>query len=203
MLGRQAVVDREHQRTGLAGEKAAGLIVGVEVADHVPAAVVVDDQRRRARDLDGHVEPGRDRSGRPGQLELLDPLDLDPRAGEDARLAAAADTCLGHSEQLRAPREPLEPQRELHLGVQVLAVDSDRRAGERPRQRARKERDRAGDQALGLVAHRVQPWNNHRRQATQPAATAAATAAANSSTSSGVVSKAHIQRTSSASSSQT
>ena len=53
VLGPEPVVDREHERGDLAGEEAAGLVVGVEVADHVPAAVVVDDERRRVGEPSG------------------------------------------------------------------------------------------------------------------------------------------------------
>ena len=47
VLRREPVVDREHQRRDLAGEEPARLVVGVEVADHVAAAVVVDDAAGR------------------------------------------------------------------------------------------------------------------------------------------------------------
>ncbi len=45
MLGRQPVVDREHVHAGVSREEAAGAVVGVEVADHPAAAVVVDEER--------------------------------------------------------------------------------------------------------------------------------------------------------------
>ncbi len=98
------------------------------------------------------------------------------------------------------PVKPLEPKADLHLRAELLAVDADRPAAERAQERSGKLRDRARDAALESVAQRGGAGDDH-----QPVAplTAAATAAANSSTSSGAVSHAHIQRTSSALSSQT
>jgi len=49
MLRREAVVDRENANLGVGGKEAAGVVVGLEVADHPAAAVEVDEQRRGAR----------------------------------------------------------------------------------------------------------------------------------------------------------
>ena len=47
VLGREPVVDAEHADARLAREEPAEVVVGLEIADHEPAAVVVDEQRTR------------------------------------------------------------------------------------------------------------------------------------------------------------
>lgn len=47
MFRRQAIIDGDHQAAALVGEPATGRIVGIEVADHEAAAVIVDQRRQR------------------------------------------------------------------------------------------------------------------------------------------------------------
>ena len=49
VLGREPVVDGDDHDVGAAADPAAGLVVGVEVADHEAAAVEVDQQRSATR----------------------------------------------------------------------------------------------------------------------------------------------------------
>ena len=73
--------------------------MGVEVADHVTAAVVVDDERGGALAARRDVEASRDRSRGAAQLDVGHALDLDPRPGEDPGLAAATSALLGDRAQ--------------------------------------------------------------------------------------------------------
>ena len=57
VLRRQAVVHRQHHRVRVDAQPAAGLVVGIEVADHEAAAVEVDD-RGKGSCRRGSVEPG-------------------------------------------------------------------------------------------------------------------------------------------------
>ena len=66
-LRSQPVVDGEHHGVGAAADPPAGLVVGVEVADHEPAAVQEDQRRPRAGTLRA-VDAGR----ASGHGEVLD-----------------------------------------------------------------------------------------------------------------------------------
>jgi hypothetical protein len=44
VLGRQAVVDAQHRMAAAVGERATHVVVRLEVADHPPATVEVDEQ---------------------------------------------------------------------------------------------------------------------------------------------------------------
>ena len=67
VLGREAVIDRDHDQRACIGELAADDVVGVEIADH-PAAAMEEHQRRRKPVLTArllrHVDAGRDRAVR-------------------------------------------------------------------------------------------------------------------------------------------
>jgi hypothetical protein len=103
VLRGQAVVDREDVGAGVGGEEAAGPVVGVEVADHPAAAVVVDEKRRgcvrRARER--HVVPRRDRPSGPGDLDRFHPRHRNRRPlADDLRLATAVRPRRGHRHPL-------------------------------------------------------------------------------------------------------
>src|SRR6185436_5813323 len=49
MLGRQAIVDRDHLAAALVGESPARRVMGLDVADHEAATVIVDQRRQRPR----------------------------------------------------------------------------------------------------------------------------------------------------------
>jgi hypothetical protein len=59
MLGRQAIVHRQHADTGIEGKAAAMAVMGVEVADDEAAAVEVDEARRHRRSACRRIEPAR------------------------------------------------------------------------------------------------------------------------------------------------
>ena len=65
MLGRQAVVDGHHETSADRGQQPAGRVVGVEVADHPTAPVVVDDRRRSPATHAAVADPGVDTHARP------------------------------------------------------------------------------------------------------------------------------------------
>ena len=74
VLGREPVVDREHPAAAVLGEEAAEAVVGLEVADHPAAAVVVDEQRlRRLGGAERDVEARRHLAARAGDRQLFDP----------------------------------------------------------------------------------------------------------------------------------
>ncbi len=89
VLGRQPVVDRQHVRAPVAAQQPAGGVVGVEVADHEAAAVVVDDQRVRAAGLRRHVVAGLDRAFGAVHLEVAHLLHRDLAARRTPRPGAA------------------------------------------------------------------------------------------------------------------
>ena len=66
VLRRQPVVDRNHARTTAVGKLPAERIVGIEIADHPAAAVVVDQRGQHGVRRHPHrpVEPQRDRTSR-------------------------------------------------------------------------------------------------------------------------------------------
>ena len=80
VLGREAVIDRDHRQPGLGGDLAAEAGVGIEVADDEPAAVEEHDRRPRAA-LGLRVEqPQRDRP-RPARAgEIADDRQLTRRS---------------------------------------------------------------------------------------------------------------------------
>jgi hypothetical protein len=49
MLGRQAIVDRDHLAAAVVGQAPAGRIVRLDAADHEAAAVIVDQGGQRIR----------------------------------------------------------------------------------------------------------------------------------------------------------
>ncbi len=59
-LGRQPVVDRHHHRRDAARDRAAPVIVGLEIADHPTAAMEVGDDRKWAIAALWRVDPNRD-----------------------------------------------------------------------------------------------------------------------------------------------
>jgi hypothetical protein len=73
-------VDRQHPGRDLAGEKPARLVVGVEVADHVTPAVVVDDERPSSGAPAGSWR--RPRIGPARNPKLAHSTDLDHPAAE-------------------------------------------------------------------------------------------------------------------------
>jgi hypothetical protein len=130
MLRGEPVVDREHPAAAVLGEEAAEAVVGLEVADHPAAAVVVDElwlwwTRRAQR----HVEPRRQRASRARDRDLLDPCHrlrrpaddrhafqvLGPRlldtAPFDQRGLAAALRQLQEHVDVRGELLPVEPRR--------------------------------------------------------------------------------------------
>ncbi|MNS44818.1 hypothetical protein D3C72_772690 [compost metagenome] len=124
MLGRQAVVDREHVRAGLAAEQPAGGVVGVQVAEHEAAAVEKDHQRVRAAWGVRHVVA---RAKRPrGALdgELAHGRNRDRRPGVDERVAAHARAGGGHVQigQGREAELVAHGEHQLHLRIERLAV---------------------------------------------------------------------------------
>ena len=100
VLRREPVVDRQDAHACLAGEEAAGLIVGVEIADDPAAAVQVDEQRPGSGGLERHVEPGAQVAGRAGQRLLGDARDRQRRAGCGGGLAPYLVTGLGDGQRL-------------------------------------------------------------------------------------------------------
>ena len=45
VFGREAIIDRDHAQTTLVRELAAQTVMGIEIADHEPAAVEIDQHR--------------------------------------------------------------------------------------------------------------------------------------------------------------
>ena len=74
VLGREAVVDREHRVTARHRKTATGCVVRVEIADHPAAAVEVDEQAD-ARVRSWPVQASRDAA----RVDPADFLDLDRR----------------------------------------------------------------------------------------------------------------------------
>jgi hypothetical protein len=110
VLGAHAVIDRGDQRLGAGAQIARDEIMRVEAADHMAAAVVVDDCRHRAAGT-RPIEAEAKRAARAGHRPLLDPRDrqrLGP-AGARRRLHLLARLGRGHRldrPQLGRGRDP-------------------------------------------------------------------------------------------------
>jgi hypothetical protein len=142
VLGRLAVLDREHVHAGVAAQHAAGLVVRVEVADDEPAAVQEQQQRMRAARLGRDVVAAAQAPGGTVDLEVADRAHRGRTARRRARLGADVGPCaLGRHVGVRRHAEALaHVQQQLHLGVQRLAVDDDRAAAGETHLRARRQR---------------------------------------------------------------
>ncbi len=88
MLGRQPVVDREHLHARVLGEQPAGLVVGLQIADHEAAAVEEDQQRVRSAGLVRNVVAGRQRAFGPSTVSSVTDRTGTGRAADRVRLAA-------------------------------------------------------------------------------------------------------------------
>ena len=74
VLGREPVIDGEHQQLAFMGELAADHVMGLEIADHPAAAMEEDEAGRKAVLLAQRlrrVEPRRDRAVRRGDCDIL------------------------------------------------------------------------------------------------------------------------------------
>ena len=128
VLGRKAVVDREHVRAGVAAEDPAHAVVRIEVAVEEAAPVVVHEQRVRSAGLGRCVVPCAER-GRGVDLEVLDGADGERFAAEHRGQPAPRLARVGQRHRLeRRLLAALEDrEHELSLGGERLAVDHDRR----------------------------------------------------------------------------
>ena len=72
MLWRQAIIQRNDHVPRAPAQRAAGLFIAVEIADHKTAAVKEKQQRKWAGAIWG-VNPGWDLAGRAGQAAIGDP----------------------------------------------------------------------------------------------------------------------------------
>jgi hypothetical protein len=123
MLGGQAVVDGEEADAGLAREPAAHRVMGVDVAQDVPAAMEVDEERPRRPRAVGHIEAGRDAAG--VEVAYLGQGDRTPAGTR--RVGGQRRARLGDVELvvLGAPEPLLQPQHDLDLGLELDAVAAD------------------------------------------------------------------------------
>jgi hypothetical protein len=132
VLGREPVVRRQHPHPALDGQVPAQVVVAVQVTAD-PAATVVEDQQRRARGQPGRfVEPRADavQRQRPHR-HAADDRTAHQRAGAGHGLAVVGGR--GRLPVLAA--ELLQPQQQLRLRVEPLAVEGDGPAGDQPAQR--------------------------------------------------------------------
>ena len=99
VLGRQPVVDRHHDGVRAVCQRAAEVVVGLEVADHPAAAVEEDHGRRRRWRAVGAIDAHRDGAGRAGNrpvLDLRDGLGRDRQLHRLERLACLVGRELAH-----------------------------------------------------------------------------------------------------------
>ena len=148
MLGGQPVRDRQHADVGLAREMARRGVVRVEIADHPPATVVVDDERAAHAVVERDVQPGGDRPGRSGEDAVLDARDRWRRGGEDARGAPDLRARLGgrHRIERAGGGERDQAEHELILRGELQPVDPHRPAASEETLHGRRERREEADE---------------------------------------------------------
>jgi hypothetical protein len=96
VLGREPVGHRQHVHARLAAQQPAGLVVALEVADDVAAAVEEDEQRRGPVGLgQRRVQARGQRAGRAADLQVAHVADRDRLAGEGDGLARARARAAG------------------------------------------------------------------------------------------------------------
>jgi len=71
VLGREPVVDRNGDASDLVGERAAWRVVRIEIADD-PSAAMKENQHRERPTALRRIDANRNRTGRPGNLPILD-----------------------------------------------------------------------------------------------------------------------------------
>ena len=129
--------------------------MAVDVADHEPAAVVVDEQRVRAR-LIGHVVAGAQRALRAVDLEVAHGAELERRAAVEAGLYVHDLARLRHRQLVEAIQAlALEHrQAELDLRIETQPVDRHGRLAGQAQLRARRQRgQRSGGAELETLPH--------------------------------------------------
>jgi hypothetical protein len=130
--------------------------VGVEVADH-PAAAVEEDEQAAARRT-GDVEAGAELAVRAADGEFGHALDLARAAGDEP--GAVEQIGPGRGDRLRsataAGHQRLEPEQQLQIGVENVAVDLDRRAGQAVPHRRGQRHNRRQRMALDRLLDRGQ-----------------------------------------------
>ena len=123
-LGGQAVVDRHDDGARAGGEHPAGSVMGVEVADHPPAAVEETDRRWARLEVGVAVEPHPQRSRRTGQVTLPGVHALRSSRPEDRRPNHVGPR--GFDVAVVQRGNPVgQLQHRLHLGVEAPAVSDD------------------------------------------------------------------------------
>ena len=155
MLGREAVVHRQHAHTGVLREEAARLVVRVEVSDDPSATVQVNEQRRRGGKARAGVETRGHRPTGAGNVEFVDLADGNRGAGIERRLPPDLGPRLGHRKVLEGgpARQLQQPERELDLGLHLLSVDADRsRSGDELLRPRRQSAQASHQEALEPVA---------------------------------------------------
>ena len=124
MLGREAVVDREHVHVGIAADSPAQAVMSIEIAGNETAAVVVDEQGLRrtgwrivpcadclaATTVDDEIADRADRDRPTGNRQSV-PAQLPPRFTRY------------RIEQASRPQQRAERQDELHLRMQCHPID--------------------------------------------------------------------------------
>ena len=170
VLGGEPVVDGQHVRARVTAEHPAQPVVGIEVADHEATAVEVHDQRRPAsRLIHGSVMAGGQGSGDTVDPQVLRGAHRDRPAARDGGLAPCRLARLLDGELLHGLGAAALEQREgeLHLGLQLLPVDDDRRtAGEKHLHPRRERREDAGGAQLeALASGEGVGGSGHRRSA--------------------------------------
>ena len=114
VLGRQPVVDRDHDSARRAGEVPADVLVGLDASLHEPAAVEVQQDRPGPRALRS-VDPDRDRviAGRDRRVtDVLHPRELPVKGYRRAREA------LPHPGRGKGEVDPCGPRQPKHNGDQ-------------------------------------------------------------------------------------
>ena len=128
VLGRQPVVDRQDPDAAALGQEPAGRVVAVEVAVHPAAAVEVHQQRAAGRRTSRHEEP----AAQPAHRQVADGADRLVAAGHHGlEQDRAASGRHGQGGDLRLAGELLQPEHQLGVRGEGLAVDRDQRAGQR------------------------------------------------------------------------
>ena len=126
VLGRQAVVDGHHVQTTGATDLTAQVVVGVETAHHMSAAV--EEHQQRGAGFGGAIVPGPDRSGGAVHLDVGHRRDRDAlgeTGGQQLELGPCGDVIV-------VPDQPVETQcllageHQLQGDVEGVAVEGDR-----------------------------------------------------------------------------
>ena len=145
VLRREPVVDGDHPHLRLLGQDAAERVVAVEVAVHEAAAVDEHEGRRSSGDAPAACRTaGRwDRPDRRCVRSVTAPIGCLPPTRRAEATTCFRALAMGRVSTRRA-LERLEPEHQLHLDVERLAVDDDRLAGETLEDRARKREESPG-----------------------------------------------------------